>query len=82
MNAKPKQIFHDSLQSEEGGRFYHEQHRNLIIFADKKISTNIPNNYFWLTLKEIAYLNTINNFFNVQFRTLISNIVSKEMYFD
>ncbi len=67
-------VIHDSNQSEEGGRFYHEQNRNLIIdIMDNNISFD-NNNYKWLTLNQIKKLIRINNFVNIQARNLISLI--------
>lgn len=40
LEATPEQIHYDVLQSEEGGRFYHEQNRNMIVECDDDFPLN------------------------------------------
>jgi oxidase EvaA len=71
----PQNIVHlDSLQSEEGGRFYQVQNRNMIIelthFSEKQ---QLPANYTWFTLGQM------NEFlryglFSIEARSIISAI--------
>lgn len=72
LNAKPNQIIHDTLQSEEGGRFYKEQNRNLIIEADDNFSLDLPPRYTWMTLRQIYKFLRFNNYLNIQSRSLLS----------
>ena len=72
LNVKKSQIWLDALQSEEGGRFYKEQNRNLIIFADDELDFNLPENYIWMTLNQIQTFIKFNNYINIQARSLIS----------
>lgn len=74
MNAKPEQIRIDTLQSEEGGRFYHEQNRNLIIEVDDDFPVEVPENYTWMTLNQLIMFLEFNNYLNIQARSLISLI--------
>jgi oxidase EvaA len=73
LNAPKDKIIFDTLQSEEGGRFYREQNRNMILF-DNDIEHNLPKHYIWMTLHQIFYFIKFNNFFNIQARSLISAI--------
>ena len=67
-----KQILFDTKQSEEGGRFYHEQNRNVICLVNDKVP-NVPNERFvWLTLGQIKEFLRFNNYLNIQVRSLIS----------
>lgn len=70
-NARKKVLF-DTLQSEEGGRFYHEQNRNLIVEASDDFPENVPENFFWLTLGQIKEFLRFNNYLNIQARSLIA----------
>jgi oxidase EvaA len=72
LSAKPEQIIVDVIQSEEGGRFFHEQNRNLIILADDGFPEDIPENYIWCTLGQLIELMKLNNILNVQARCLIA----------
>ena len=78
MESENENIFYDTFQSEEGGRFYKEENRNIIILADESFSIQLPKNYIWLTLKQTKYFLKFNNFFNIQARSLISALVSRE----
>lgn len=72
MNARPDQILIDALQSEEGGRFYHEQNRNLMVEADDDFPLELPPRYTWMTLRQIYKFLKFNNYLNIQARSLIS----------
>ena len=72
MNARPGQIRADAFQSEEGGRFYHEQNRNLIIEADDDFPLELPPQYRWMTLGQIYEFLRFNNYLNIQARSLIA----------
>lgn len=74
-NAKPEQIRVDTLQSEEGGRFYQEQNRNLIIEADDSFPVdNLPENYIWISYQQLMLFLHFNNYLNIQSRSLLSLI--------
>lgn len=72
MNARKDQIHIDALQSEEGGRFYHEQNRNLIIEADEDFPLDLPPHFTWMTLRQMYNFLRFNNYLNIQARSLIS----------
>lgn len=75
LQAKPEQIRVDTLQSEEGGRFYQEQNRNLIIEADDSFPVDdIPENYIWVSFQQLMLFLHFNNYLNIQSRSLISLI--------
>ncbi len=75
LNAKPEQIRVDTLQSEEGGRFYQEQNRNLIIEADDSFPVdNLPENYIWVSFQQLMLFLHFNNYLNIQSRSLLSLI--------
>ncbi|UTY40839.1 NDP-hexose 2,3-dehydratase family protein [Allocoprobacillus halotolerans] len=60
----------DVLLSEEGGRFYHEQNRNIIIDIEEDFK--IPKNYFWVDYATLNQMIQFNNVCNIQLRNLIS----------
>lgn len=74
LNASSHQIRFNTLQSEEGGRFYKEQNKSMIIEADDNFPINVPENYLWLTLHQLNYFLKFNNYLNIQARSLISAI--------
>ena len=72
MNARKEQVLIDALQSEEGGRFYHEQNRNIIVEADENFPLELPERYTWMTLRQIYKFLRFNNYLNIQARSIIS----------
>lgn len=65
-------IIVDTVLSEEGGRFYHEQNRNVIIEICYTDLTNLPEGYLWVSYSTLNYLVQVNNCLNIQLRNLIS----------
>ncbi len=65
-------IIIDCTLSEEGGRFYHDANRNVIIMIDKKEIKKLPSGYVWCDYGTINILTQINNCLNIQLRNLIS----------
>jgi len=74
LSAKPEQIIVDVMQSEEGGRFFEEQNRNLIVLAEDSFPERLPKNYIWCTLGQLIKLMAVNNILNVQARCLIAHL--------
>jgi dTDP-4-dehydro-6-deoxy-alpha-D-glucopyranose 2,3-dehydratase len=74
LNVKKDQIYFDSIQSEEGGRFYKEQNRNLIVIAGDEVDEMLPERYIWMTLNQLYTFLKFNNYLNIQARSLIAAI--------
>ena len=74
LSAQDSQIILDTLQSEEGGRFYREQNRNIIVFADDNFQTDLPSNYIWMTYDQLQLFIMFNNYINIQARSLLAAI--------
>jgi dTDP-4-dehydro-6-deoxy-alpha-D-glucopyranose 2,3-dehydratase len=74
LSARNDQIVYSALQSEEGGRFYHEQNRNIIVEADESFSEVVPSNYKWMTLNQLLFFVKFNNLVNIGARSLLSGI--------
>ena len=68
----PECIWNDVMLSEEGGRFYHEQNRNVIMYIDYKELKDLPDNYFLMDFRSLNYLIQVNNCLNIQLRNLLS----------
>ncbi len=67
-------LLNDVILSEEGGRFYHEQNRNVIIDVPNNYFTFLPDGYIWLGLSTLSLMAQFNNVLNIQLRNLISLI--------
>ena len=77
INAKEHEILFDTLQSEEGGRFYKEENKNLIIEKDNFNKLYKSNeNYIWMNIFQLKSFIYFNNYVNIEARSLISCLPS------
>jgi len=74
LNISPEKIRSSTMQSEEGGRFYKESNRCLIVEVDDDFSLEVPKNFIWLTLSQIKEFIKYNNYVNVEGRCLLSSL--------
>lgn len=65
-------VIFDTLLSEEGGRFYREQNRNVVVEIEDNGIDNPPPGYFWTDYKTLNTLVQVNNCLNIQLRNLLS----------
>jgi len=72
LDSHRERIIFDTRQSEEGGRFYREQNRNLLVEVRDDFPVEIPDNFMWLTLGQIKEFLRFNNYLNIQARSLIA----------
>ncbi len=71
--AKDANVMYDSLQSEEGGRFYMIQNRNMIVEIPVSKKVDLPYNYTWMTLAQMKEFMRYG-MFNIEARSIISAI--------
>lgn len=74
LEANKEQVRFDTLQSEEGGRFFKEQNRSIIIEAKEDFTTKVLENFTWITLHQLNTFLKFNNYLNIQARSLISAV--------
>jgi oxidase EvaA len=72
--AEPDGTWYSALQSEEGGRFYREQNRNMIVEVGDDFGVEVPDHYCWMTLHQLRTLILFNNFLNIAARSLIAAV--------
>jgi oxidase EvaA len=72
LEAPPEWVRVDSIQSEEGGRFYQDQNRYLVLELPEEQELGLPANYAWMSLRQMKELIRFNNYFNVEARGLIA----------
>lgn len=65
-------VLYDVVLSEEGGRFYHEQNRNLIVEIPYDELPEPSKGMFWLDYRTLNQLIQVNNCVNIQLRNLLS----------
>ncbi len=66
------EVRNDVILSEEGGRFYHEQNRNIVLRASVEQIGALPDGYFWLDYATLNEMVQFNNVLNIQLRNLLS----------
>lgn len=70
--ADRSDVLFDTKQSEEGGRFFQEENRNLVVKAGRDFPKDLPKNYVWVAFSQVKDLIRFNNVVNVQARCLLS----------
>ncbi len=73
MDPDPNTVFCDTIQSEEGGRFYQYQNRNMIVLVDHVDESEIPENFNWMSLYQIEEYQNVG-LCTVDTRTLLSSL--------
>jgi oxidase EvaA len=73
INAGPDQVKYSTIQSEEGGRFYCLQNRYMIIEVDETELTEVPENYMWITPRQMMEL-VKYGYFNIYARSLLAYV--------
>lgn len=70
--AEGRDIVADTILSEEGGRFYQEENRNVILYIKKEELGDVPREYVWSDYGTLNILTQVNNCLNIQLRNLLS----------
>ena len=71
---KKVKVHYDTLQSEEGGRFYQQQNRYIVIEVDEDFPMQVHERYIWMTFHQAKEFIKFNNYFNIESRSLIACI--------
>lgn len=66
------EVKNNVILSEEGGRFYHEQNKNIVIQTEPDKIGELPPGYFWLDYRTLNEMVQFNNVLNIQLRNLLS----------
>lgn len=75
MAEHPEKVCFEGLFSEEGGRFYQEQNKNVLLRTDSgDFPDPLPEGYFWVDYHTLNILIQFNNCLNIQLRNLLSII--------
>lgn len=67
-----KKIISDSLQSEQGSRFYKKINRNIVIEVSEVFELPQDSNYKWIEFIELVRLSTYDNVINMDLRTVLA----------
>lgn len=70
---KNEGVIKDVILSEEGGRFYHEENRNVIIEVQlDELGDRLLPGYFWIDFATLNLMVQFNNCVNIQLRNLLA----------
>jgi dTDP-4-dehydro-6-deoxy-alpha-D-glucopyranose 2,3-dehydratase len=72
LNADPARIRYDAVQSEEGGRFYHAETRYQIIDVGEDFELAVPDDFRWITVRQLTELLRHSNYLNIQARSMLA----------
>ncbi|MFE9107806.1 NDP-hexose 2,3-dehydratase family protein [Actinomadura geliboluensis] len=76
MTADPARVRFDTLLSEEGGRFYHAQTRYRVVEAGDGFPARVPENYRWLTVRQLMELVQHGHYLDIEARSLLACVHS------
>ncbi|MFE0137508.1 NDP-hexose 2,3-dehydratase family protein [Streptomyces sp. NPDC059037] len=74
LSADRDRVLYDTVQSEEGGRFHHADNRYLIVKAPDGFPVDVPDDYLWLTVRQLGALLRHSNYVNIEARTLLTGL--------
>ena len=74
LSSDKKTIIFSSSQSDEGGRFYHNQNKYTFILADNEFNEDLPEGYMWITLNQLTMLNRFDGYVNNHLRNFLAMI--------
>jgi len=74
LQASEAQVILDTMQSEEGGRFYREANRNIMLRCGENSPIEELPLYHWMNMKQLKMLLKFNNSVNVESRSLLAMI--------
>ncbi|MFW5418962.1 NDP-hexose 2,3-dehydratase family protein [Nocardiopsis sp. CNT-189] len=72
LGAPAERIRFDSVHSEEGGRFYHARNRYLMVEAGDGFPLDVPDDYTWITLRQMTEFVKYGHHLNVEARSLLT----------
>jgi oxidase EvaA len=72
--SKNTTVRYSAFQSEEGGRFFEEQNKNMIIEVGDDFDVNVSDKFIWMTLNQMKAFIKFNNYLNIQSRSLLSAV--------
>ncbi len=72
VNSSMDQIRYSAVHSEEGGRFYNDEKRFLVIEIDKNQNLDLPENYIWMSIRQMKEFIRYHNYLNIEARSMLS----------
>jgi oxidase EvaA len=74
LDAPAEFIRYDAAQSEEGGRFFREENRNVIVEVGQDFPLDLPQRFVWMTVRQIKEFVRHSHCVNIQARCLLASM--------
>ncbi len=74
MDPPAERIIFARMQTEDGGRFLYKSNRNMIVDAGNDFPVDLPDDFIWLSLRQIAALMQQDNLVNACTRSILSSL--------
>lgn len=78
LSPAPDKILYARLQSEDGGRFLYKSNRNMIVQVGNHDLNELPPDFIWLTLAQIAQLLHQDNLIHATTRSILCGLLLTE----
>ena len=72
LSAPPSRVHFDTVLSEEGGRFHHAENRYLLVEVPDGFPADVPDDYIWMTRRQLTGFVRYGNHVNVVARSLLA----------
>lgn len=76
MTTDGSKVHFDTVLSEEGGRFYRAQTRYRVVEVGEEFPVEVPENYCWVTVRQLTDLVRHEHYVNIEARTLLGCVHS------
>ncbi|GGQ19730.1 NDP-hexose 2,3-dehydratase family protein [Streptosporangium pseudovulgare] len=76
LRPDPARLRYDTVQSEEGGRFYHAENRSMIIDVGEGFPLETPPEFCWMTPRQVSALLRHSYYVSIQARSLFAGLLS------
>ncbi len=74
LGSSGSNVLYDSVQSEEGGRFYHAGNRYMLIDVGEDHPVEAPEEFTWVTERQLTEMMRHSNYLNIEARTLLTGL--------
>jgi len=78
IDNKKSRILYNKIQSDEGGRFFHSQRKNIIVEVEESEKIRLNPNYIWLSHNQIVHF-IQKGIFNIEARILFASFNLKNI---
>lgn len=80
IDSSKGRLIYAKLQTEDGGRFLYKSNRNMIVLANENELDALPEDFIWVTLRQIGQLIKRENLVHACTRSILSSLaLSEEM---